>query len=284
MSSKPFRFTVGRNKREFMMHSALVASLSPVLDVLVNGPMKEAHELHVVWDDIDESTFILFSQYAYTGDYGPIEPEASKPEVIPEPVAPTPPRGGGLVSIVRDDNSVHPFYVHETFQGMLNLRDPTRNIVSLQITTISKREQMRQQIEAAGRFLDCTVEPRAYLWRQSNFESEDFTNVFFSHARLYVFADRYKIEPLKTLSRARLASILTAFDLHEQGHKDFMNLVKFCYDDEPVPEKLKELVVLYTACELNILWKSDEFQQFYVEQGKFARDVTAMLLQTLDSN
>ena len=31
--------------------------------------MKEAKEMHVVWDDITVNTFVWFTQYLYTGDY-----------------------------------------------------------------------------------------------------------------------------------------------------------------------------------------------------------------------
>lgn len=51
------------------MHSALVASLSRPLDRLVNGWFVEALGGSVSWPSVDEATFILFSRFAYTGDY-----------------------------------------------------------------------------------------------------------------------------------------------------------------------------------------------------------------------
>jgi hypothetical protein len=69
ISSKPFRFSVGLHKREFTIHSAVVAHQSTALSSLVNGEMKEARDFHVTWESVDEETFIHFSQYTYTGDY-----------------------------------------------------------------------------------------------------------------------------------------------------------------------------------------------------------------------
>lgn len=69
ISSKPFEFVVGPNKRVFTIHSALVASLSPVLERLVNGDMLEAKTGSVVWEHVDEQTFVRFSQYAYMKTY-----------------------------------------------------------------------------------------------------------------------------------------------------------------------------------------------------------------------
>ncbi|KAG6142306.1 hypothetical protein E4U38_005670 [Claviceps purpurea] len=66
MSDKAFEFLVGPEKKPFIIHSELVASLSPVLQRLVKGELKEAQEGSVVWEHVDVQTFIRFSQYAYT--------------------------------------------------------------------------------------------------------------------------------------------------------------------------------------------------------------------------
>ncbi|KAG5942208.1 hypothetical protein E4U60_007443 [Claviceps pazoutovae] len=61
MSSKAFEFLVGPEKKPFIIHSELVASLSPVLQRLVKGELKEAQKGSVVWEHVDEQTFIRFS-------------------------------------------------------------------------------------------------------------------------------------------------------------------------------------------------------------------------------
>ncbi|KAG6176274.1 hypothetical protein E4U27_005334 [Claviceps purpurea] len=61
MSSKAFEFLVGPDKKPFIIHSELVASLSPVLERLVKGNMEEAQKGSVVWEHVDEQTFIRFS-------------------------------------------------------------------------------------------------------------------------------------------------------------------------------------------------------------------------------
>ena len=40
--------------------------------------------------------------------------------------------------------------------------------------------------------------------RSSMHPQENYTEFFFSHARLYVFAEKYNIQPLKKLSRQKL--------------------------------------------------------------------------------
>ncbi|KAG5950286.1 hypothetical protein E4U53_005302 [Claviceps sorghi] len=69
MASKPFEFLVGPEKKAFSIHLALVASQSEVLARLVLGDMQEAREGSVVWEHVDEQTFVRFSQYAYMGIY-----------------------------------------------------------------------------------------------------------------------------------------------------------------------------------------------------------------------
>ncbi|KAK6087793.1 hypothetical protein SCUP234_01432 [Seiridium cupressi] len=84
--SKPFRFIVGTHHREFFMHADLVASMSKVLNVTVNGSCNGAAKFEealtnvAVWEDIDEDTFVRFCEFAYTGDYqaaSPIKPEGT---------------------------------------------------------------------------------------------------------------------------------------------------------------------------------------------------------------
>lgn len=87
MSSKPFEFLVGPEKKVYTIHSGLVARLSPVLDRLVNGDMEEAKKGSVEWKHVDEQTFIRFSQYAYMKTY-------EYPSFRPEPPADS--RSGAL--------------------------------------------------------------------------------------------------------------------------------------------------------------------------------------------
>ncbi|KAK8096443.1 uncharacterized protein PG998_014311 [Apiospora kogelbergensis] len=75
LQSKPVAFLVGTNEEKYVLHSGVVARLSKPLCVLVNGKMKEAQEDCVKWPQVDEKTFIRFSQWAYTGSYLAAEPE-----------------------------------------------------------------------------------------------------------------------------------------------------------------------------------------------------------------
>lgn len=68
-SARPILFKIGPKKREFFIHSALVASLSPSLKQLVDGPWAESTSGVVEWEHVDEATFVHFCQFAYTTSY-----------------------------------------------------------------------------------------------------------------------------------------------------------------------------------------------------------------------
>ncbi|KAJ3465502.1 hypothetical protein MRS44_006160 [Fusarium solani] len=87
ISSKPFIFVVGEERKEFHIHKELIGQLSPVLNALVNGNMKEAREGRVEWLDLDVDTFVRFAKFAYSGNYTPAEPELIVPAVPDDAVA-----------------------------------------------------------------------------------------------------------------------------------------------------------------------------------------------------
>ena len=67
------RFLVGPEQIEKCVHADVISGLSAPLDRLINGPMKEGREKEVIWDDIEESTFIQLFDFAYTRDYTAIQ-------------------------------------------------------------------------------------------------------------------------------------------------------------------------------------------------------------------
>ncbi|KAF3770549.1 hypothetical protein M406DRAFT_336207 [Cryphonectria parasitica EP155] len=75
IGSKIFKFIVGSRKKEYHVHAAAISPLSKPLNVLLDGPHKEAQELCVEWPDVDEKTFVRFTQWAYTKNYVTEEPD-----------------------------------------------------------------------------------------------------------------------------------------------------------------------------------------------------------------
>ncbi|KAK5658315.1 hypothetical protein OQA88_2291 [Cercophora sp. LCS_1] len=82
LSSRLFKFYIGPNKREFTMHSSLIAAQSPSFNILTNDSFEEAKDFEVEMSHVDERTFAYFAQYAYSGSY--IVTEAEGKERAPQ--------------------------------------------------------------------------------------------------------------------------------------------------------------------------------------------------------
>lgn len=75
MGSDIFTFVIGPNGKEYRVHRTAISKLSKPLGVLINGEMREAKEKCVKWPDVDEKTFVRFTQWAYTETYVTEEPD-----------------------------------------------------------------------------------------------------------------------------------------------------------------------------------------------------------------
>jgi len=56
LSSSPFRFLAGRDRRLFTVHSSLIAHHSKPLDILVNEYMSEAKKECALLKDVEEKS------------------------------------------------------------------------------------------------------------------------------------------------------------------------------------------------------------------------------------
>ncbi|KAK5994166.1 hypothetical protein PT974_07608 [Cladobotryum mycophilum] len=244
------------------MHSALVSHQSPVLDVLVNGNFKESGDKCVKWESVDEDTFIRFWQFVYTGKY-----TAANPVVGPERKSDTalePPDSPPVVS-------GSPFGGFGGFGKEPKAEPPPK--------PPTKREAQWNEFKCSrsstGLFSNFFGSSRENLAR------EDYTNVFLSHARLYVFAECYGIAKLMEASLDQLHGILTRFRLYKGRMKDIVMLVDYCYSNM-VPEPLRKLVIRYTACKVDKLWLSEEFQELVEAHGELSRALIGSILNRLD--
>ncbi len=69
LASTSFRSLVDRDRRLLTVHSSLIAHHSEFLDLLVNEYISKTKEKCALLKDVEEQTFVQFSQYAYIGDY-----------------------------------------------------------------------------------------------------------------------------------------------------------------------------------------------------------------------
>ena len=111
--------------------------------------------------------------------------------------------------------------------------------------------------------------------RQNSCAEEDYTPVFLGHARLYVFADKWGIEALKTLSLHKLHKTLVTFTPYSARLGDVAELVRYTYKHTPdfshEIDDLRFLVMDYLTCEVTNLIRSPEFEQLLEQGGPFAQ-------------
>ncbi|KAK1237966.1 hypothetical protein MKX08_002545 [Trichoderma sp. CBMAI-0020] len=257
-SSPPCTFIVGPDKKEHTIHSALVACQSPALNALVNGGMKEAIERRVIWKDVNEDSFIRFSQYVYTGDYDGATPSKRKAE--------------GMASPQTTSTSPSTFSPFGKKAGGFG---------GIEHAPMNKKKYLWTKFQA----LYPLPSPAAASSPESS-SIYDYTDVFLGHAQMYVFADYHGIEPLQVLALGKLRQILTSFTVRVESYNDITQLVRYSFehtvDKKGQGDRLRLLVCLYAACRVEDLWKDPEFKEIASTSPDLSAQLITAILDRLD--
>ncbi|KAK1239325.1 hypothetical protein MKX07_008813 [Trichoderma sp. CBMAI-0711] len=299
--SEQITFLIGPNKKRFTMHKATVETLSKNLDQLLNGPMEEAQTRCVSWEDTDEDTFIRFGEWAYTGGYKAEESEVlldssqiATSDQDPAPVAKQEPIAQSLAAL---------------FQiGQQQLKGPAQHCsvdwsskarkISCETckTTYASKycaschesqymscENCRKKNAAAScpRIQSMAIQfvttaeytlstPLRRLTRTNKESCEVYTQVFLSHAKLYVFADKYDIPDLRKLCLHNLHETLKYFTLYYDRIGDIVSLVRYSFENTIENDKLRSLLVEYCACFAKEMTTGKDFEELVGECQDFA--------------
>lgn len=216
--------------------------------------MKEAIEKCAIWQDLDEETFLRFCQFAYTGSYDGAEPHhAPIPEIAEQP-------NDGITYQTKGKPKKYPF-------------PPSPYMPTKKDSVWDK-------------FSNLHPGPQDKAATRDNLPNHDYTEVFLSHARIYVFADCYGIVALQNLALCKLRQGLMRYTLHEEGPLVIARLVEYCFgntaDKGGQRDPLRTLVCTYVACKVEDLWKNDYFQELMDTVSEFPRRLVAELLCRLD--
>ena len=124
--------------------------------------------------------------------------------------------------------------------------------------------------------------------RQNSSPTEDYTTVLLGHAQLYVFAEKWGIEALKTLTLHKLHKTLASFTLYAARRPDIVELLRYTYSDEHTLDRvsavdnLRSLVILYTACEAGTLIHCPDFLLLIGEGGQLAQELVQVLVRRIE--
>ncbi|KAK3348811.1 hypothetical protein B0T25DRAFT_632492 [Lasiosphaeria hispida] len=262
ISSKPYKFTIGPNKREFVMHSALVAAQSRAFGRFVNSGFKEAEEFHTELKSVSEETFVLFSQYAYTGDYELLELNP-RPRVDVQEVE-------AAVRCYDSPLAAEPEPAVDPGWGLEVTGKKRKKKQSVPKYTYSRTDLWKDFTLACA----IAVEPPP----KRPGAVVDNGNVLLSHAQLYVFANCYGISRLSELSFDRLGKALLEMKVTAELVADIIELLSYCYD-EPTPERLRNHLVLYAACMADELWSNIQFKELVTTHGDFAAALLGVMIE-----
>ena len=141
----------------------------------------------------------------------PPAPEEITPEE-PEPTAPEPPAP-------EPESSLEPQGAFEYSRGSYSQTH--------RISQASRKVNLRRSFDI--KFI-CSTLPRQRIINScetipNSHAKQDYTGVFLAHARLYVFANKYGIEPLESLSLHKLHATLKSFTLYRARIGDILKLV-----------------------------------------------------------
>ena len=97
---------------------------------------------------------------------------------------------------------------------------------------VAKQPILWKSFTAKSYFTGGISAPAAPFRPRANVERcEDYTPVFLSHARMYVFADEWDIERLRFISLHKLQQTLMAFTIYDDSRvDDLVSLLRFVYD------------------------------------------------------
>ncbi|KAI9777302.1 MAG: hypothetical protein M1816_004801 [Peltula sp. TS41687] len=313
VGSTPFKFLVGPDKKLFTVHAALVAHHSKPLSALVNGGMLEAKEGCAFLEDVDEQMFVRFSQYAYTGDYVAADPEilldqsmigtAQDEAPAPSRIEDSPPTDNlevaapdhfealadaGFGASIVDQPGAEPSVPWGASRSKKKSKRATQKFFgsgdsdSSMWTTPSKKLLLGTDFGART----YPISIPCFQPRVNKESCENYTDVFLCHARLYVFAVMYDIEPLRNLCLHKLQRTLAKFTLFRERVGDIVELLRYAYDNtsdrDGQTDGLRSLLAHYAACQVEDLARSDNFELLFGGDGSFARDLVQYMLKRLD--
>jgi hypothetical protein len=222
LTSKQFRFLVGPDSKEFIVHSQAFSRLSRPLDVLINGHMKEAQDNVAEWDDMQPSTFARLAEFAYTGNY-------TTPKLT---------RRIGKPTFTFDDLDAE----GKGAWGKENELEGRCSVNAFPTDTTGRYTRFREAKYPA---------PRARLKAEITTEGhQDYSKIFLCHARVYVAVDKYDILEAKALTLHRLYRTLLVWVDNLDSIQDLVDLVRYVFPNTVRGDRMRTLVAHYASLEL----------------------------------
>ncbi|KAI4936011.1 hypothetical protein J4E85_001339 [Alternaria conjuncta] len=262
IQSKLFTFYIGKEKKEFVIHSKAVAANSWHFHALVDNGMRHSQESSVEYPDMEPDDFARFVEYSYRYDY------TAPSWVQDDKVAQSDNKEG------TDHSDEDPYPISSRSPGGAK---GAKKMAGANSTTQPLRQSFSQR-EYLMSQEPKTIMLERFLPPENSAPEQDFTPIFLAHARLYTFACMRLIDPLKRLALHKLHQTLLKFKLYDRRVGDVVELARYAYDNgedrkpDGTIEDLRKLVVEYIACEVSTIGKHEAFAPLLQEGGEFVVD------------
>lgn len=267
-ASAPFKFIV--DGEALYIHAGLVSLHSKPLDRMMNGSMTEAQEGFATLEDVDEGTFVRFIQWAHKGYYT----AANFSTVISSPPAPTSQSVEEAVPTPQE----HVLGLEPpSYLGAPLYEEPASSKKVKKFGKPRGFQDVHANLGVKGSLKEA-FDGRTYTTRRAfpsprpnKNSKEDYTDVFLSHAQLYVFAEKYDIQSLKTLALEELHATLVLYTLYDVRTGDIIELLRYVYANTCKPQEgvddMRSMIIQYVSYEMDVLMEAAEFGELIIESG-----------------
>ena len=258
---------------------------------MMNGHMAEAQKGYATLEDVDKDTFVRFIEWAYKKYYTAaefttvLEHGSDSAGLCSEDkrVAEKPDQRTNNHA-VEDDRQI-PLYQDISVVQMVEEDDGWGGFgrMSSKKAKFKKREPSPESPppRTAKEDIKHSIISRRPVKRNSPIKvpptrgnkssAEVYSEVFLSHARLYVFAEKYDVQALKMLALDELHATLAIYTLYTKRTSDIINLLHYVYSNTSEPsegvEDLRTLMTQYMGCEMDILTQDEDFRDLMIEDG-----------------
>lgn len=298
--SVPFKFIVDGNP--FYIHAELTSLHSKPLDRMMNNGMAEPCGGVAELKEVDQGTFARFIEWAYKGYY-------SAPSFSLQAVSPSPAKwSNSLFSSGNDhmkansteDDMAPPCPVEDPnladWGWASNFRGKKKKSAGNSVWPTEAFSTADHQSKSSKRAFKQSFLERKNTVRRNAIDipppranqkaEEDYTEILLCHARMYVFAEQFDIQLLKSLAFEELQATLAIFTLYVARTGDIIALLRYVYSETGPStdgvEDLRTLLIHYVDYEIDTLMKDEEFNEVMVENGgPLLGDVVSMLAKRI---
>ncbi len=264
----------------------------------MNGHMAEAQKGFATLEDVEYGTFVRFIEWAHRGYYTAAKFKTVKTE---SPCTPRSQSHDEVVSASKEDYddeaapTAEAIYDEETPPQA----EPLRALDSWSLGkkkkekkdapelwgsevgdhgwgTSTKGKTRKKKRELKEAFISRKYSARNSVFvvpppRPNQDPEEDYTDVFLSHAQLYVLAEKYDIQTLKYFALEELHATLAIYTLYPRRTGDIIALLRYVYGNTGQSnggeEELRQVLTAYIGYEMDTLMDDEDFRDLMIEDG-----------------